>query len=242
MSKLYARTYRRRRTRFGSGDCLGRPSFWTRSTDPWFEGNLQLISSVFVVLFIQAWSYFPLPSNISWSLATFYHSVMICKELNILPLFLIYSFETQLLWLKNRILISQKELYDECARIENGKITNYTDYLHKIDDQFAVSICSIDGQKIGLGPHNKMFTMQSLIVRVSNIIFRKWNWKWILLLDTLLIAPFIYALCMEEHGKDFINSVVGQETSGGQYNKISLDFKRRPHNPMINTGQVFTDR
>ena len=47
---------------------------------------------------------------------------------------------------------------------------------------------------------------------------------------------------MEEHGKDFINSVVGQETSGGQYNKISLDSKRRPHNPMINTGQVFTDR
>ena len=59
--------------------------------------------------------------------------------------------------------------------------------------------------------------------------------------DTLLKAPFIYALCMEEHGKDFINSVVGQETSGGQYNKISLDSKRRPHNPMINTGQVFTD-
>ena len=47
---------------------------------------------------------------------------------------------------------------------------------------------------------------------------------------------------MEEHGKDFINSVVGQETSGGQYNKISLDSKRRPHNPMINTGQVFTDK
>ena len=54
---------------------------------------------------------------------------------------------------------------------------------------------------------------------------------------TLLEAPFIYALCMEEHGKEFINSVVGQETSGGQYNKISLDSKRRPHNPMINTGQ-----
>ena len=66
---------------------------------------------------------------------------------------------------KVRILISQKELYDECARIESGKITNYTDYLHKTDDQFAVSICSIDGQKMGLGPHNKMFTMQSLIVR-----------------------------------------------------------------------------
>ena len=41
---------------------------------------------------------------------------------------------------------------------------------------------------------------------------------------------------MEEHGKEFINSVVGQETSGGQYNKISLDAKSRPHNPMINTG------
>ena len=82
------------------------------------------------------------------------------------------SLVTELLGLKNRILISQKELYDECARIESGKVTNYTDYLHKIDDQFAVSICSIDGQKMGLGPHNKMFTMQSLIVGVLNIIFR----------------------------------------------------------------------
>ena len=109
--------------------------------------------------------------------------------------------------------------------------------MHKVDDQFAVSICSVDGQKMGLGPHNKMFTMQSLIVRVSEEYFH--SMKVIESTDTLLKAPFIYALCMEEHGKDFINSVVGQETSGGQYNKISLDSKRRPHNPMINTGQVF---
>ena len=134
--------------------------------------------------------------------------------------------------------IRQKELYDECARIDSGNITNYTDYLHKVDDQFAVSICSVDGQKMGLGPHNKMFTMQSLIVRVSEQHY--YSMKVIKSPDTLLKAPFIYALCMEEHGKDFINSVVGQETSGGQYNKISLDSKRRPHNPMINTGQVFT--
>ena len=91
---------------------------------------------------------------------------MICKDFIKLPSF--FDFKS------SNFDKYHKELYDECARIESGKITNYTDYLSKVDDQFAVSICSVDGQKMGLGPHNKMFTMQSLIVRVckefSNVI------------------------------------------------------------------------
>ena len=77
---------------------------------------------------------------------------------------------------------------------------------------WAVSVCSVDGQRVGFGDNSKMFTMQSLI------------------------APFLYGLAIEEHGAQLIHSIVGQETSGGQYNKISLDASRRPHNPMINTG------
>ena len=50
--------------------------------------------------------------------------------------------------------------------------------------------------------------------------------------------PFLYLLCLEEHGADYIHELVGQEMSGKTSNSINLDSSGRPHNPMINSGSI----
>lgn len=37
--------------------------------------------------------------------------------------------------------------------------------------------------------------------------------------------PFLYAMSLDDMGPEKIHSIVGQETSGGQYNVIKLDDK-----------------
>ena len=39
------------------------------------------------------------------------------------------------------------------------------------------------------------------------------------------MSPFLYAMSLDDMGPEKIHSIVGQETSGGQYNVIKLDDK-----------------
>ena len=81
-------------------------------------------------------------------------------------------------------------------------------------ESWGVSICSIDGQRCGFGDATQMFTMQAL----SN--------------------PITYASVLSELGADQVHKIVGQESSGCQYNTIRLDKHGRPHNPLINAGAI----
>ncbi|CAG5112825.1 Oidioi.mRNA.OKI2018_I69.chr2.g6998.t1.cds [Oikopleura dioica] len=109
-----------------------------------------------------------------------------------------------------------REMYIDASNIQEGHFTEYTRYLKEYHstDEWGVSFCSVDGQRAGFGSNKQMFTLQSLM------------------------NPFLYAMSLDDMGPEKIHSIVGQETSGGQYNVIKLDDKGRPHNPMANAGAI----
>lgn len=52
---------------------------------------------------------------------------------------------------------------------------------------------------------------------------------------------FVYALALEDHGREEVQRHVGVEPSGDAYNSIVFDERRhRPFNPMVNAGALVT--
>lgn len=108
-----------------------------------------------------------------------------------------------------------KFIFEEVKKINKGKLPNYIPELQSIDkNKFAISICTIDGQRFSLGDCAENFSMQSCC------------------------KPFNYLLALEEHGEEFVHKYIGKEPSGYGFNKITLDKENRPHNPMINSGAI----
>ena len=68
-----------------------------------------------------------------------------------------------------------RQMYDETWGQCKGDFTTYTQYLkeYHCDDEWAVSFCSVDGQRCGFGSKKKMFTMQARIIRI--IIFQTFS-------------------------------------------------------------------
>ena len=66
-------------------------------------------------------------------------------------------------------------------------------------DNWAMSVCTTDGQRFSLGNVNDPFTMQSCI------------------------KPFTYAICLNELGPELVHKYVGYEPIGRNVNEICLD-------------------
>lgn len=94
--------------------------------------------------------------------------------------------------------------------------------------KWAVSICTVDGQRVSFGDSRHPFCFQSVS------------------------KAFNYAIAASDLGADFVHKYVGQEPSGRLFNDICLDSKSRywsnakiltnnsdrPHNPMVNSGAI----
>jgi len=110
-----------------------------------------------------------------------------------------------------------KEVFDRTKANRSGHVATYIPQLGRVDpEQFAVSVCTIDGQRAALGDSDRYFCIQSIS------------------------KPINYALAMEENGVDRVHQHVGREPSGISFNGLVLNEKGIPHNPMINSGAIMT--
>lgn len=113
-----------------------------------------------------------------------------------------------------------EEIYWKCKINKNGNVANYIPQLAKYNpDYWAVSMCTIDGQKFQFGDVDVPFTIQS-------------SGK-----------PINYAIALNALGSDITHQYVGQEPSGRLFNDLSLKIfeggdRPKPHNPMVNSGAI----
>lgn len=108
-----------------------------------------------------------------------------------------------------------KKMYNAVVENESGDVATYIPQLARIDpENFAVSICTIDGQSFDIGPSDEPFCVQSTC------------------------KPINYCIAMQLNGEDYVHKHVGQEPSGLKFNEITLNRDGLPHNPMINAGAI----
>ena len=117
------------------------------------------------------------------------------------------------------------ELYERHLPLDEGAVTQYyepgrgyypPDLAGGERDTFAISAAR-DGEILCAGQCEEPFALQSL----SKV--------------------FVYALALEDHGRDVVLEHVGVEPSGDAFNSIVFDERnKRPHNPMVNAGALAT--
>ncbi|GMT31356.1 hypothetical protein PFISCL1PPCAC_22653, partial [Pristionchus fissidentatus] len=107
------------------------------------------------------------------------------------------------------------ETFEQVRPAHAGSVATYIPQLARTDPSYwAMSICTVDGQRKSYGDSNVPFCLQSVS------------------------KPFTYAMVHSELGADELHSYVGQEPSGRLFNDICLDHDKKPHNPLINAGAI----
>ncbi len=109
------------------------------------------------------------------------------------------------------------ELFRLASENRDGTVADYIPQLSRVDpEQFGLAICTIDGQRLTAGQHDKPFCVQSVS------------------------KPFNYCFALEELGEEEVHRHMGCEPSGVSFNELALNGSGRPHNPMINAGGIMS--
>ena len=110
-----------------------------------------------------------------------------------------------------------EDIFLETSKNKSGKVADYIPQLARVNpEQFAISICTVDGQRFSIGDSDINFCLQSSC------------------------KPINYCLALEELGEKKVHSHVGREPSGQSFNELALNLKGLPHNPMINAGAMMS--
>ncbi|GAA2180682.1 glutaminase [Leucobacter tardus] len=110
-----------------------------------------------------------------------------------------------------------RNVLDGIAERRDGALADYIPELAGVDPEpFGVAIAMLDGQTYAAGDADLPFTIQSVA------------------------KAFTYALAIRERGLDQVLEHIGIEPSGDAFNRISVDERGRPANPMINAGAIAT--
>lgn len=109
------------------------------------------------------------------------------------------------------------QIYEKTKKNRGGSVADYIPQLGRVEpEQFAVSVCTVDGQRYSIGDHEVDFCVQSCS------------------------KPITYCLALEEHGEDIVHQYIGREPSGRGFNELTLNHEGKPHNPMINSGAIMS--
>uniref|UniRef100_A0AAR2J1U6 glutaminase n=1 Tax=Pygocentrus nattereri TaxID=42514 RepID=A0AAR2J1U6_PYGNA len=107
------------------------------------------------------------------------------------------------------------ELYDNAKKLSGGQVADYIPQLAKFSpDLWAVSLCTVDGQRHTVGDTKVPFCLQSCV------------------------KPLKYAIAVHDHGTEYVHRFIGKEPSGLRFNKLFLNEDDKPHNPMVNAGAI----
>lgn len=110
-----------------------------------------------------------------------------------------------------------KKIYDEFANLEmGGHLATYIPQLaNQNPKHFGVSICTVSGQQVHFGDISEGVSLHAISSVVS------------------------YCLAIEQLGSQkLLESYIGCEPSGKEFNTLSLTKQGRPHNPLINSGSM----
>ena len=109
------------------------------------------------------------------------------------------------------------EIYKNCKPNKSGAVADYIPQLKNVDpEQFAISICTVDGQRFSIGETQTHYCVQSTC------------------------KPINYCMALEEHGAEKVHQYIGREPSGRGFNELTLNNDSLPHNPMINSGAIMS--
>ncbi|MCC3777888.1 glutaminase A [Streptomyces sp. UNOB3_S3] len=110
-----------------------------------------------------------------------------------------------------------RRIYEEVRADRSGSVAAYIPQLARVNpDQFAISVCTVDGQRFSIGDAEVNFCLQSVSKTVG------------------------YCLTLEEHGPDTVHRHMGREPSGQGFNELTFNKAGLPHNPMINAGAIMS--
>ncbi|KAA0715530.1 Glutaminase kidney isoform, mitochondrial [Triplophysa tibetana] len=106
-------------------------------------------------------------------------------------------------------------LYEKGRKLSGGLVADYIPQLAKFSpDLWAVSLCTVDGQRHTVGDTKVPFCLQSCM------------------------KPLKYAVAVHDHSTEFVHRFIGKEPSGLRFNKLFLNEEDKPHNPMVNAGAI----
>ena len=110
-----------------------------------------------------------------------------------------------------------ERIYEAVRGNRGGEVASYIPQLAKVDpEHFAVSICTVDGQRLDFGDFDEGYSFQSSC------------------------KPILYCGALEAWGEDRVHRHVGREPSGLSFNELTLNKAGLPHNPMINAGAIMS--
>lgn len=106
-------------------------------------------------------------------------------------------------------------LYNRTLQNEAGHVSSYIPELAGVDpDGYALSVCTVDGQRFHIGDHNKPYLARETA------------------------EPLNYCLALQEHDEQTVHGQVGRVPKEKGFDYLMLTQAGMPHNPLTGSGAL----